>query len=273
MFSDANFLKAIDQNFVLVSLDYPRTDEVKAKVPNPKRNEEISKKYEIRGFPTVLLMTADGEVFGQTGYQPGGPTPYLKSVDEMRTKGKKTIDEAKTFASQYAEAKGDAKSKLLDDAIDRLAKLDAESPAIAKYSTIVKEAFTLDPDNKAGRKLRACKALMTAGQLDADIEKAVQSLDAKNEAGLLERLVDARCGAIDSLDKVKSIAKEIEDLDALGIKDKDIKLRLYANVAFWNSREDILNDKVKAKQWAERLKAFAGDDKRVKDLLDQILGG
>ncbi|MGB0767609.1 MAG: hypothetical protein ACPGYV_07840, partial [Phycisphaeraceae bacterium] len=72
------------KNWVLVALDFPRDEEIKAKVPNPERNKELQAKYGVRGFPTILLMTADGEVFGRTGYQAGGPEKYLEHMAELR---------------------------------------------------------------------------------------------------------------------------------------------------------------------------------------------
>ena len=77
-----------------MSLDFPRAQEVKDKVPNPDRNKELQDKYEIRGFPTVLLMTADGEVFAQTGYKGMSPEDYLADVKDLRAKGKKALEDA-----------------------------------------------------------------------------------------------------------------------------------------------------------------------------------
>src|SRR6185295_16165266 len=72
VFDFDSFLDGAEESFVLVALDYPNGDEAKAKVPNPARNDELRKKYAIAGYPTVLLMTPDGEVFAKTGYAPGG---------------------------------------------------------------------------------------------------------------------------------------------------------------------------------------------------------
>jgi len=65
-------------NIVLVNLDFPRTipqtDEVK------NYNRALMNKYGIKGFPTVLLLDKDANVVLQTGYQPGGPTEYIKHI-------------------------------------------------------------------------------------------------------------------------------------------------------------------------------------------------
>ncbi|MBO5763407.1 MAG: hypothetical protein J6R85_06000 [Lentisphaeria bacterium] len=37
----------------------------------------------IRGFPTVLLVRADGTVIARTGYQAGGPEKYIAHLEEL----------------------------------------------------------------------------------------------------------------------------------------------------------------------------------------------
>lgn len=80
------FLIPAKEKFVLVALDYPRSEEAKAKVPNPERNNELRKTYKVRGYPTVLLMTADGEVYGNTGYRKGGAESYIQYLDTLIAK-------------------------------------------------------------------------------------------------------------------------------------------------------------------------------------------
>ena len=91
MWEAEGFAEAAGKKLIFVSLDFPRDPEIKAKVPNPERNDELKDKYGIRGFPTVLVMTPDGEVFGKTGYRPGGAEPYIKHLDEMLETGKKDL--------------------------------------------------------------------------------------------------------------------------------------------------------------------------------------
>lgn len=270
VFKHDEFLKAAEKSFVLVSLDFPRAEEIKAKVPNPQRNEELQEKYAVQGFPTILLMTVDGDVYGRTGYRPGGPSEYVKHLDELRGDGKKSLQDAKTLATQYEAAQGDEKAKLLDQAIDKLAELDGDSPVVKKLAPIARDAFKVDAQNQAGRKLRATKALLGVGELDPELEKAVDELDAKNEHGLQEKLVEARCMRVGGIEDLKGAVASIERVDQLGIKDKELQKRLYANAAFWSHRH--LENPDAAKKWAEKLKAVAGEDENFKELIDQILG-
>jgi protein disulfide-isomerase len=57
------------------------TDEVK------KQNQELQMKYGVRGFPTLFLLDAEGNVLGQTGYQPGGPDAYISNLKALLAKG------------------------------------------------------------------------------------------------------------------------------------------------------------------------------------------
>ena len=78
VFSKPSFIKEAQKNFILVELDFPR--KVKISHDLKKQNESLAKKYKVRGFPTVLLMDANGKVFKTASYQAGGVTPYLEMI-------------------------------------------------------------------------------------------------------------------------------------------------------------------------------------------------
>lgn len=80
------FWKEAQEDFVLVALDFPRGAAAKKKVPNPKRNVELRDQHGVRGYPTVLLMTPEGDVYGQTGYREVGPEAYVDHLDDLRKK-------------------------------------------------------------------------------------------------------------------------------------------------------------------------------------------
>jgi thioredoxin-related protein len=77
--TSSDFTKFAKENLVLVELDFPRSkpqsDEVKA------ANKELSKKYGIRGYPTIIVLDAEGkEIFRKVGY---GGTPAKDYVAEL----------------------------------------------------------------------------------------------------------------------------------------------------------------------------------------------
>jgi thioredoxin-related protein len=81
VFSQDAFQSYAEDALVLVEIDFPRSkeqsDEVKA------QNEALAKKYGIRGFPTILLLSPEGELIGRTGYQPGGAAKYVAHLKEV----------------------------------------------------------------------------------------------------------------------------------------------------------------------------------------------
>ena len=85
------FLRSATERFVLVELDFPRGEEARSRVPNPRRNAELARRYEITGYPTILVLTPDGEVLGRTGYRPGGAESYAAHVEELRSHGRRAL--------------------------------------------------------------------------------------------------------------------------------------------------------------------------------------
>lgn len=58
VFSKEEFFKAASKNFVLVHLDFPKADKDLA-----EKNQPYAEKYKIEGFPTVILLNAEGKEF------------------------------------------------------------------------------------------------------------------------------------------------------------------------------------------------------------------
>ena len=128
VFESAEFA-AVASKYVLVELDYPRktpqAPELKAK------NAELSKKFGISGFPTVLLIDAkSGDVFGKTvGF--GGQTAkeYLDKLASFKNtpEGKAALEQ-----EQKSAADRSAKSRVLGQKInDAIAAKDFKSAEVA----------------------------------------------------------------------------------------------------------------------------------------------
>ncbi|MEY3392969.1 MAG: hypothetical protein RLZZ322_1818 [Verrucomicrobiota bacterium] len=78
---DQKEFAAATKDFVLVELDYPQK---KQQPPEEKaKNKALAEKFGIEGFPTILLLDANGEPFAQTGYEAGGPVKYLAHLTEL----------------------------------------------------------------------------------------------------------------------------------------------------------------------------------------------
>jgi len=81
VFSQSAFKDYAAKNLILFLADFPnskpQTAEVKA------QNQALSQQYGVRGFPTVLLLDADGNVLGRTGYESGGAGAYVEHLQSL----------------------------------------------------------------------------------------------------------------------------------------------------------------------------------------------
>ncbi len=275
VFDFDSFLDGAEEGFVLVALDFPNGEEAKKKVPNAARNVELRDKYKIGGYPTVLLMTPDGDVFAKTGYQEGGPDKYLEDVKSKTTAGKKTMAEIADLEKKIAAAKGAEHEKMIDGAIASLTGLPEDSPFASRYATLAREAFKLDPDNKKGMKLKAVDALLKTGQADADTTAAATALDPKNEKGLLEKVIETRMTTIQKKEDIEPALKALDDFLAVAtFKDAKIGKNVLANATFMSKQH--LADAARAKGYATKLKALGldgPDDAKLKEFVDGVING
>ncbi|MDA0989346.1 MAG: thioredoxin family protein [Verrucomicrobia bacterium] len=84
VFSQAAFSTYAKDNVVLFLADFPSQEEQPA--ATVKQNEALQQKYGIRGFPSVLLLDAEGNVLAETGYQPGGAERYVNHLKALIAK-------------------------------------------------------------------------------------------------------------------------------------------------------------------------------------------
>jgi protein disulfide-isomerase len=84
-FSKSEFIDYAKKNLVLVEVDFPnkkaQSDELKA------ANKALGAKYEVTGYPTLIVMKPDGTVvWKQVGYLAGGPSAMIAKLDEAKAK-------------------------------------------------------------------------------------------------------------------------------------------------------------------------------------------
>lgn len=85
VFSKPGFIEEASKHFVFVLIDFPSNTSGQSKELQAQ-NKRLSQVYGIQGYPTVILMRADGTPYAETGYQEGGSDAYLAHVKELREK-------------------------------------------------------------------------------------------------------------------------------------------------------------------------------------------
>jgi thioredoxin-related protein len=82
VFSKPKFKEYASKNLVLVELDFPKTKPVSD--ATRKQNLRLAQRYQIQGFPTIIVLNGDGEVVGEFGYVKGGPDAFIAVLEKLR---------------------------------------------------------------------------------------------------------------------------------------------------------------------------------------------
>lgn len=259
--------KAVD-SYVLVELDFPNGEEAKARVPNPERNEELRAKYGIEGFPTVLLMTVDGEVFGQSGYTGASPEDYLADVLEQQVEGKKALAKTKEIEALYEAAED--KMPVVKMAIAQLKEL-GDGIGGSTLAGIIRKGLELDPADEAGIKIDALGALLKSGQATGDEVAMAAEADPANEKGLLEAVTQHKLGTLQQLSDLEDFIAMADKLHATGkVHDKAVVRDCWVAAAFFCKQ--YLDRGEDAKAWAQRAKDMGDLDENQAAVVTDILG-
>lgn len=82
VFSKPEFAEYASKNLVLVEVDFPH---FKKLPPQQQRaNKALSEKYDIEGYPTIVVLNKDGTLLGKAQYSPGGPKPFIASLEKLK---------------------------------------------------------------------------------------------------------------------------------------------------------------------------------------------
>lgn len=133
VFSQSEFYPAVKDDFVLLMIDRPKNKEILSKKAKAE-NAKICGKYGVRGFPTVLILDADGNKLHSTGYQPGGAAAYAANL----LNAKRSLEIAK-----------------IDDEAVQLKQLheflkDKNTYVQVQHRAQIKRLLAADPDGKLG---------------------------------------------------------------------------------------------------------------------------
>ena len=81
--SKQEFIDYADENLVLVKVDFPKR--TRQSQEQQDHNEALARKYNVRGFPTVILLNAKGKQIGTTGYRQGTVADYIDHLQTLIT--------------------------------------------------------------------------------------------------------------------------------------------------------------------------------------------
>jgi thioredoxin-related protein len=81
VFDQAEFADSSNYNFLLCKLHFYQTQERSPETI--RQNEELATKYKVEEFPTVVVLSPDGQEIGRLGYIPGGVKAFAAAVNAI----------------------------------------------------------------------------------------------------------------------------------------------------------------------------------------------
>jgi thioredoxin-related protein len=81
VFSQPEFEEYAKKHLVLMAVDFPRAKPLTAEVR--QQNLTLAQKFEVEGFPTIVILNGDGKQVGLLGYMPGGPAAFIRELAKV----------------------------------------------------------------------------------------------------------------------------------------------------------------------------------------------
>jgi thioredoxin-related protein len=78
VFRTNHFKNYADKNLVCVLVDFPRKKSQRKKIK--KQNQELAGKYDVEGYPSLFLLSPEGDLVAKTGYMPGGAKKFVQQL-------------------------------------------------------------------------------------------------------------------------------------------------------------------------------------------------
>jgi len=187
VFGTSAFRKGTADKYVLLFIDSPR-DQSLLTPETAKQNPELIQKFDIHGFPTVLVLDSTGKPLVRTGYKAGGPEKYLKMIDLELFHG----DDIKKYITPIEEILGRYDSEIEEASKKAFEKASAKYPknkrkfqrhvqkimfgeVFPKYIPLIEKSFQEAKDVKVPDFLEDCKK-DTIGQYEEHFKELKQAM-------------------------------------------------------------------------------------------------
>jgi protein disulfide-isomerase len=169
------FANLAGNQFIFVMLDFPLYKQADPKIA--EQNKQLQRTFDVKGYPSLVIIDKDSQVIGTTGYRPGGPKSYADYLNKL-------VNDFKNYKQKVSEAE---KKKLSASDIKELHQyanqLGREDEAIKLIN------LGLDTEDKTYFLLERFRSLAIEGKIhDPDaqaLKREVQILDPNNEKGTL----------------------------------------------------------------------------------------
>ena len=81
VFTQPEFIEYAKKNLVAVEVDFPIRKQQSPELK--KANQALRAKYKIEGYPTIIVLNAEGKQLGELGYM-SSPKAYIAEVEKLK---------------------------------------------------------------------------------------------------------------------------------------------------------------------------------------------
>lgn len=167
----SEFADLAGNEFVFVTLDFPLYKPTDPKTT--EQNKKLQKKYDVKGFPTLVIIDKNEQQIGSVGYRPGGAKAYAEYLNKM-------VKDYNQYKQKVSEAEGkNLSSTDLKSLYQKASELGQDDEAAKLVQLGIKS------EEKIYFLLEKFRSLGTQGDIRSaqaqNVKKEIQSLDPNNE--------------------------------------------------------------------------------------------
>lgn len=144
------FADSINDKFIFVTVDFPLKSPLDP--ATAKQNKELQQKFDVRGYPTIILVDSEQKQLGTTGYRPGGAKAYadflLKIVNDTQAFKEKVskLETTPPASSELEVLYGKAKELCRFDELNKIIQIGMQSDdnrffLLERYRYLAEEGF------------------------------------------------------------------------------------------------------------------------------------
>lgn len=216
IFSKKEFNVPAEKKYVCVFIDMPQKAKLPAEVE--AQNKDLLMRFRVSGFPTVLVLDAEGNELARTGYQKTEPEKYLEHLETIT----KTARIVKALEAEIKSLpQGEARAKKIDAVLSKLS-----FSAQRNYAKLIEEILETDADGKLGLRTKY-PFFALVEPLQKEFQAIALEIDTETRAALSTATDEQKRAREFVMGKIGTILKtKTERLNALEKKVEAAKEKL-----------------------------------------------
>ncbi len=245
-----DFARRVDGKFIFVELDFPRYKTLP--VVQERQNRSLLRRYQVRGFPTIIVLGADQEIVAKTGYLPIGPERYAEHLFSMLEDGEALGQAMRGFRQKYFSG---VELEALYKQAKKLGRNDAAERLFTAGIRALDSTFFL-----AERYREKMLEGNIAGSDTESIRERLLKADPENVKGMHSyvAVLDFQVRANDDEQKPKDVIKPlVEYIDNFKEKDQKNLWRMQMMASQYLFSKELVQEAV---EFAEAAHSGAPDD-------------